>query len=415
MISEAVRQTEDDTVIANVAGVGGPSIEALGNDAGILDDAPLRVALEKYAMRTGQFPLWELVAHYRAMGRFGISQELRSSIIDIASEGVQDPVLETWLPMTIDQTSGNYATYCGLAHIDYLVGEPNPSAVRIDEFIAAAVCDLISHEARAYAHEPRPIQLVRARGAVRLLAHVDELAPTIRVDSVAISEANRALELSSLPEGDFIYAAQNATSLALIGISDVIIQGVERTLLPASRLHDEVMFIRNIQIFECMYRQVGRAVEDALNYVGAGRGAEALEVLEQARARLLVVPALFRVLTTMPADVFAVIRGFTHGRSAVQSRTYKRVEELSAPRPGVRDVLTLQQAFLANSARLEHPDVLADSMRRLDSAWRSMKRGHWGITLKIIGNAPGTGGTAGAEYLRKAAETALFPELMEGI
>ncbi|MFD0350549.1 hypothetical protein ACFQ0M_40090 [Kitasatospora aburaviensis] len=40
-----------------------------------------------------------------------------------------------------------------------------------------------------------------------------------------------------------------------------------------------------------------------------------------------------------------------------------------------------------------------------------MKRTHWGITMKIIGMVRGTGGTAGASYLREAAEARLFPDL----
>ena len=42
-----------------------------------------------------------------------------------------------------------------------------------------------------------------------------------------------------------------------------------------------------------------------------------------------------------------------------------------------------------------------------------MKRGHWGIALKVIGTVPGTGGTAGASYLKNAAMMSLFPRLSE--
>jgi len=73
----------------------------------------------------------------------------------------------------------------------------------------------------------------------------------------------------------------------------------------------------------------------------------------------------------------------------------------------------LQDVYL--SMRKTHPDalVLEEAMRRLDRAWVAMKRGHWGITLKVIGTVPGTGGTAGASYLKNAAMMSLFPRLSE--
>ncbi len=52
-------------------------------------------------------------------------------------------------------------------------------------------------------------------------------------------------------------------------------------------------------------------------------------------------------------------------------------------------------------------------MRLLDETWCGMKRTHWGVTLKIIGQVPGTGGTAGASYLQRSAATPLFPLLAE--
>lgn len=68
---------------------------------------------------------------------------------------------------------------------------------------------------------------------------------------------------------------------------------------------------------------------------------------------------------------------------------------------------------MALAARLNTPDInhLVTQMRALDTSWRAMKRTHWGVTLKIIGKVPGTGGTAGADYLKQTAEIPLFPEL----
>jgi tryptophan 2,3-dioxygenase len=151
--------------------------------------------------------------------------------------------------------------------------------------------------------------------------------------------------------------------------------------------------------------------------------AAAATELGDAAGRIERTPILYRVLTTMSREGFAVIREHTHGRSAVQSRAYREIERTCAPRqPGpvdanVPDVRlpgpSLQQVYTELSggpcrARLA---PVAGAMARLDEAWRSMKRTHWGITLKIIGRVPGTGGTGGASYLKVAADLPLFPLL----
>ncbi|MFB6715095.1 hypothetical protein [Streptomyces sp. NPDC056358] len=146
--------------------------------------------------------------------------------------------------------------------------------------------------------------------------------------------------------------------------------------------------------------------------------------LSDAAHRLDATPALFRVLTTMPREAFAVIRENTYGRSAVQSTSYRRVELLSAPRdPGsfspqapflALEGETLQEVFERQLPELPPKTVtrLEESMRRLDAGWHMSKRTHWGIALKIIGSAPGTGGTSGADYLQRTAEVSLFPNLI---
>ncbi|MEV5504273.1 hypothetical protein AB0M50_53605 [Nonomuraea fuscirosea] len=128
----------------------------------------------------------------------------------------------------------------------------------------------------------------------------------------------------------------------------------------------------------------------------------------------------------MPKESFALIRSSTDGRSAIQSRAYREVERLSAPLPTEqlpmellrlderpRPGRSLQEEYLAAGAG-SPLDGLAAAMAGLDEAWQAMKRTHWGITLKIIGRVPGTGGSSGADYLREAAERPLFPALSPG-
>lgn len=186
-------------------------------------------------------------------------------------------------------------------------------------------------------------------------------------------------------------------------------------------LHDELMFIRVLQIFETLYRQVFGQLVRAREAMAARKAEAARTALVGANARLALSPPLYRVMTTMPPEAFAVIRANTDGRSAVQSRWFRLIEQLGAPRPappavdGLPDISidgpTVQDTFLGAARGLGQDDLLAlaEPLAELDAAWSAMKRTHWGVALKIIGSVPGTGGTTGADYLRRAAELPLFP------
>ena len=306
-------------------------------------------------------------------------------------------VTAAWLPMTCDQTAGGYATYAGLEPHHALVAARPAQAWRAatDEVCVAALAGLAATEAAALGADD-PAVRARLRGVARLLARTDVLAPGFPLEESVVGDVAGALAepQESLPA---LAAAMERTAKSVqeqvaADVADV----VATTVLPTTRLHDEIMFIRTIQIFETLYEQIGRSIADAVSLAGAGRPADAAAVLGAATDRLGAVSALFRVLGTMPVEVFAVIRGFTTGRSAVQSLTYRRIEASCAPRDpatvtGVTSVAwngpTLQEAYLALPGAAA-ADRLGTQMRRLDAAWRRMKRGHWGLTLRIIGTVP---------------------------
>jgi tryptophan 2,3-dioxygenase len=222
-------------------------------------------------------------------------------------------------------------------------------------------------------------------------------------------------------------AARAAVEAIRAEASPALRRAVEITLLPMTTLHDERMFIRSIQLFERLFARVARAMGLAVAAVRAGRPLEAADFLESAATRLPGATApLYRILTTMPPEAFAVIRDHTHGASAIQSRPYQLVETVSAkreagahsPEKGPLFTLdaTLQEAFLAHAGGWATEDArrLEAAMRKLDAGWCGMKRTHWGVTMKIIGRVPGTGGTTGADYLKAAAQVPLFPLLATG-
>ncbi|MFD3940248.1 hypothetical protein ACFWSF_36145 [Streptomyces sp. NPDC058611] len=369
------------------------------------------------------------------MGRGGANPALVTELRDLhgavqsaapAEEGDPGaPLLAGWLRLTFDQEGGDYHTYVGTHLYDAMreQAQEDKGDVLSDTIMAALAVDLLSIEAAALAVEPSRGQRTRVRTAYQLLGSMDALAPSWGLEFKG--EAGPLAPPNDLVGDEALAAAvSQAVSAAADRIPWPVRRLVENTMLPVTRLHDEQMFIRSIQVFEGLYVHVGRCLERAISALGSGDTEGGCAELTDAAERLEAVPALFRVLTTMPREAFAVIRDNTHGRSAVQSTSYRRVEALSAPPtpgnpqsplPGTEGE-TLQEVFERQTPWLPRRDVVRfeDTMRRLDAGWHKSKRTHWGITLKVIGSVPGTGGTSGADYLKQTAEVPLFPGLAAG-
>jgi tryptophan 2,3-dioxygenase len=409
-------EAEAKLVAGGPTGVGGGCLHAYRTQ---VSDGELERTLRQWRAGHAEFPFAAVVAHYQAVGRNSVRPEVAALLRDLHRRYGDDPFLAAWLPMTFDTDHGTYSTYVGLDYFDHVVQSAQQSAdcERVDAYIAAAAIDLALVETKAAAASQHGPQLVRTRAATRVVTHLAQFAPDYALDP---SLAAIGAEALAYP-GDHYESFASAAALALEGVPTDIATAVRLTLLPTTRLHDEQMFIRCIQIFEGLYRQTATAISSATRNLLAGETAHAADCLDRASGRLEAIPMLFRVLTTMPINAFSVIRGFTDGRSAVQSRAYREIQFSCAP--GDRSLhhiqhidageATLQCAYLSTRSTLADAMHFERSMRRLDRAWGAMKRGHWGITRKIIGSVPGTGGTAGASYLQTAANSSLFPGLPE--
>jgi tryptophan 2,3-dioxygenase len=399
--------------------VGGRCLHAFRGTPAQLSSAEIERTLRQWRVGHAEFPFTAVVAYYQAVGRNSVRPEVAAMLRDLHGRHRDDPLLAAWLPMTFDTDHGTYSTYVGLDYFDHVVQSAQQSAdcERVDAYIAAAAIDLALLEARAVAGSPHRPQLTRTRAATRVVTQLSRFAPDYELDPSLAATGAAALAHADCHYDSFTSAA----ALALESVPQDIAAAVRLTLLPTTRLHDEQMFIRCIQIFEGLYRQVATAISSATRNLLAGETALAQDCLDRASGRLEAIPTLFRVLTTMPIDVFSVIRGFTDGRSAVQSRAYREIQFSCAPADRrlhhIQHIetgeATLQDVYLSTRSTLADAMHFEESMRRLDRAWGAMKRGHWGITRKIIGSVPGTGGTAGASYLQTAAKSSLFPGLPE--
>jgi tryptophan 2,3-dioxygenase len=375
------------------------------------------------------FPYRPVLGHFQAVGRNhadpGLVATLRAAreVLPAGRDDARALILRHWLPSTVDQEDGDYDTYAGLSLLNLLAdsyGERGEVDAVLDAVQVVLLADLLRFETSALAEEPDLLrQQVRARACLRALARADELAPRARhlIPANPLGDSGiRELGRDELRERG------NELSRAVLAVAPPAVRdAVEFAMLPTTWLHDEVMFIRSIQSFEVVYRQVARCVERAIAALDADRPTAASDELRDATRRITATTMLYRILTSMPPDVFAIIRAYTHGRSAVQSRSFRAVERYCAPPVPADSAVagielagpSLQEVYEARPARGELASLtyLTDTMRDLDTAWRLMKRTHWGITLKVIGRVPGTGGTAGADYLGQAAARPLFPML----
>ncbi|MEE2037671.1 hypothetical protein Q8791_10615 [Nocardiopsis sp. CT-R113] len=324
--------------------------------------------------------------------------------------------------MALDQEDGDYDSYVGNTVLtaastsDGVLG----SEQMVDATLVAAAADLVLLEAETLTAHPTRAQAVRVRATARVLTLSNELAPGFALPRRELDALSELLDRWDETSDAGRAHTAHRCAMAVVGqVPSVVRDAVNITLLPTTRMHDEQMFVRCIQIFESLYRQVADRIAQSIIALDSGDTARPLALLGEAANRVRATQGLYRVLTTMPPDAFAVIRAHTNGRSAVQSRPYRQVEDLSAPRPsdgqgpGEAHGMTLQGTLLLREADLGSQPAadIRKVMRELDSAWRAMKRSHWGVTLKTIGRVSGTGGTAGADYLRATAQRALFPLL----
>jgi hypothetical protein len=366
------------------------------------------------------FPFAEILTHYQSVGRIYADRELAGQLRRLHAKVVAGEVrgaepgwlFAGWLPSTCDQDDGSYNSFLGKPLLENLHavlvaargGQESDVDASVDTLIAVLAADIALVEACALptARDERR-QRRRTLTAFHALTRCTPDLPEFRAAGPELAAADRALRDG--PEAPGLATITRDAAMAVLLLAPAPVQvAVEVSTLPITRLHDEHMFLRCVQAFETLYLQVERHLDRARSALRIGDVDRATTQLNAATARISVTPSLYRILTTMPREVFAVIRGLTDGRSANQSQPYRRVEQAG---PVLESIVLGEVAHSGAGAS----DGLLDAMRDLDVAWRGMKRTHWGITLKIIGAVPGTGGTSGASYLKAGADAPLFPKL----
>ena len=224
---------------------------------------------------------------------------------------------------------------------------------------------------------------------------------------------------------------------------------------PLSDLHDEMLFIVIHQTKELWLKQMLHELRLAIGLVGEDRFSEAYKAMARVGRIQAVMTLSWDVLSTLTPVDYMAFRHVLGTSSGFQSAQFREVEfrlglkepnflnhydEGSAERAHLQAALdepSLREAALAALERAgfdlgDHSDEaiaaawlevyrdserwfdlyeLAEKLVDIDDALASWRHKHVLTVERIIGNKPGTGGSAGAAYLRSTLDKRLFPEL----
>jgi tryptophan 2,3-dioxygenase len=224
---------------------------------------------------------------------------------------------------------------------------------------------------------------------------------------------------------------------------------------PISDLHDEMLFIVIHQTKELWMKQMLHELRLAIRLVEEDRFAEAYKAMARISRIQAVMTLSWDVLSTLTPVDYLKFRDVLGTSSGFQSAQFREIEfRLGLKEPnfvnhyaeGSEERAKLERALSEPSLReaaigaLERAGFdlgdgsiealaaawlqvyrdadrwfelyeLAEKLVDIDDALASWRHKHVLTVERIIGNKPGTGGSAGAPYLRATLDKRVFPEL----
>ena len=224
---------------------------------------------------------------------------------------------------------------------------------------------------------------------------------------------------------------------------------------PLSNLHDEMLFIVIHQTKELWMKEMLHELELAIRLLGEDRFAEAYKAMARIGRIQAVMTLSWDVLSTLTPVDYLKFRDVLGTSSGFQSAQFREIEYrigLKDPRflehyeEGTTARARLKAALEESSLREAAIDALAragfdlgdrsdealaaawlevyrdadrwfelyelaEKLVDIDDALASWRHKHVLTVERIIGNKCGTGGSAGASYLRSTLDKRAFPEL----
>lgn len=224
---------------------------------------------------------------------------------------------------------------------------------------------------------------------------------------------------------------------------------------PLSELHDEMLFIVIHQTKELWMKQMLHELVFAIRLLGDDRFAEACKAMARIGRIQAVMTLSWDVLSTLTPVDYLKFRHVLGTSSGFQSAQFREIEyrlglrdpaylehyaehtperlrlQAALDQPSLRDaaIAALERAgfdigdrsveALAAAWLQVYRDAerwfelyeLAEKLVDIDDALASWRHKHVLTVERIIGNKRGTGGSAGASYLRSTLDKRVFPEL----
>jgi tryptophan 2,3-dioxygenase len=216
---------------------------------------------------------------------------------------------------------------------------------------------------------------------------------------------------------------------------------------PRSDEHDEMLFIVIHQVYELWFKQLLHELAHLQLRLAAGDTSHAIRTLRRILTILKVAVAQIDVLETMSPRQFASFRDRLDASSGFQSWQFRELEavlgrrdpavfehyaegsdaraaiEAAMARPSLFDsylaylerngyaVDDVEDALLAVYRDDAGPAQLAEHLVDLDEGLQEWRYRHVKMVERTIGDRPGTGGSAGAAYLRTTLSAPVFPWL----
>jgi tryptophan 2,3-dioxygenase len=224
---------------------------------------------------------------------------------------------------------------------------------------------------------------------------------------------------------------------------------------PLSGLHDETLFIVIHQTKELWMKEMLHELRLAVGLVGEDRFAEAYKAMARISRIQAVMTLSWDVLSTLTPVDYMKFRDVLGTSSGFQSAQFREIEyrlglknpaflehypessrersdlQAAMDEPSLREaaIAALERAgfdlgdcsveALAAAWLTVYRDAerwfelyeLAEKLVDIDDALASWRHKHVLTVERIIGNKRGTGGSAGAPYLRSTLEKRIFPEL----
>ncbi|WFE39795.1 tryptophan 2,3-dioxygenase family protein [Micromonospora sp. WMMD998] len=385
---------------------------------------------------TGSFPYSAVLAEFHRAGKHFVEKEVLA-LLDQARTRLtaREPharLLGDFLDVALDKWDGryDYRSYLALRLLrlpggdDATVGsDADRSAARrdTDRLLVRLVADALAFELTAAAGatdllpERRPSRDVAAkrhrlgvRAVAPALARLG-IAATVPDPAAATPDELRAVAADAEPDADLI---------------------LRLSMLPVHVSHDEYLFIRVLQSYECLFARIAEELRATIAALATGHAGRAADRLAYARGSLTAAGPLFSLLATMQPEAFRTFREYTTGASAIQSRSYKLMESLcrtpegsrldsAAYRqvPEVRDLVHAGQPSIDDAYRTAVRDGLLAApdgervereMRSFAAAVLQWRRTHHRLATRMLGPRPGTGYTEGTPYLAAVRSIPVF-------